>query len=60
MRALLRALYVFPPAALVTLLLLSLMVSLIEFADKSLDEKQRIKLPGYLHAGSGDRNRAPH
>ena len=45
MRPLLRALYVIPPAALVTLLLLSLMVSLIEFADKSLDQTQRIKLP---------------
>ena len=45
MRPVLRALYVIPPAALVTLLLLSLMVSLIEFADKSLDQTRRIKLP---------------
>ena len=45
MRPLLRALYVLPPAALVTLLLLSLMVSLIEFADQSLDQAERIKLP---------------
>lgn len=45
MRPVLRALYVIPPAALITLLLLSLMVSLIEFADQSLDQTRRIKLP---------------
>ena len=40
-----RTLVVLPQAALVTLLLLILMVSLIEFADKGLDKKARIKLP---------------
>lgn len=45
MRSLLRTLFVIPQAALVTLLLLVLMVSLIEFSDKSLDKEKRIKLP---------------
>jgi periplasmic protein TonB len=45
MRSLLRTLFVIPQAALVTLLLLVLMVSLIEFADKGLDKAKRIKLP---------------
>ncbi len=45
MRSLLRILFVIPQAALVTLLLLALMVSLIEFADKSIDKTKRIKLP---------------
>lgn len=45
MKSTLRTLFVIPQAALVTLLLLTLMVSLIEFADKGLDSKQRIKLP---------------
>ncbi|MEM7466549.1 MAG: energy transducer TonB [Pseudomonadota bacterium] len=45
MRSFLRTLFVIPQAAFITLLLLSLMVSLIEFADKDLDKSQRIKLP---------------
>lgn len=45
MRSLLRILFVIPQAALVTSLLLILMVSLIEFADKGLDKAKRIKLP---------------
>jgi len=45
MRSLLRTLFVIPQAAIVTLLLLALMVSLIEFADKGLDKEKRIKLP---------------
>ncbi len=45
MRILLRTLFVIPQAAIVTLLLLVLMVSLIEFADKGLDKEKRIKLP---------------
>ncbi len=45
MRSLLRTLFVIPQAALVTLLLLVLMVSLIEFSDESLDKVKRIKLP---------------
>lgn len=45
MRSILRTLFVIPQAALITLLLLVLMVSLIEFADKNLDQKKRIKLP---------------
>ncbi|MEE8379443.1 MAG: TonB family protein [Gammaproteobacteria bacterium] len=45
MRILLRTLFVIPQAAFVTLLLLVLMVSLIEFADKGLDKEKRIKLP---------------
>jgi len=45
MRSLLRTLFVIPQAAFVTLLLLVLMVSLIEFADKGLDKEKRIKLP---------------
>ena len=44
-RSTLRFLFVIPQAALVTLLLLILMVSLIEFADKGLDKEKRIKLP---------------
>ncbi len=43
-----RFLIVIPQAALVTLLLLMLMVSLIAFSDKSLDEKKRIRLPEIL------------
>ena len=43
-----RTLLVIPQAALVTLLLLLLMVSLIEFADRSLDEEKRIKMPNIL------------
>lgn len=45
MRILLRTLFVIPQAAVVTLLLLVLMVSLIEFADKNLNKEKRIKLP---------------
>jgi periplasmic protein TonB len=45
MRSLLRTLFVIPQAAFVTILLLVLMVSLIEFADKGLNESKRIKLP---------------
>ncbi|MEQ8427815.1 MAG: TonB family protein [Gammaproteobacteria bacterium] len=45
MRIFLRSLFVIPQAALVTLLLLTLMVSLIEFADKELQQSERIKLP---------------
>ncbi len=45
MRIFLRSLFVIPQAALVTLLLLVLMVSLIEFADKELQQSERIKLP---------------
>ena len=45
MRSILRTLFVVPQAAVITLLLLVLMVSLIEFADKSLDKSERIKLP---------------
>lgn len=45
MRSFLRILFVIPQAALVTILLLILMVSLIEFADKGLNESKRIKLP---------------
>lgn len=45
MRGFLRTIFVVPQAALITLLLLTLMVSLIEFADKGLDTAQRIKLP---------------
>ena len=48
MRSLLRTLFVIPQAAIVTVLLLVLMVSLIEFADKGLDTKKRIKLPDIL------------
>ena len=43
-----RTLLVIPQAVLVTLLLLLLMVSLIEFADRSLDEEKRIKMPNIL------------
>ncbi len=45
MRTLTRTLFVIPQAAIVTLLLLVLMVSLIEFADKNLNKEKRIKLP---------------
>ncbi len=45
MRILLRTLFVIPQAAIITLLLLVLMVSLIEFSDKGLDKEKRIKLP---------------
>ncbi len=45
MREALRILWVMPQAAMVTLLLLILMVSLIEFADQGLDNRKRIKLP---------------
>ncbi|MGR8950122.1 MAG: energy transducer TonB [Gammaproteobacteria bacterium] len=45
MRTFLRTVFVVPQAALITLLLLTLMVSLIEFADKGLDKEKRIKLP---------------
>lgn len=45
MSSLIRTLFVIPQAAFVTLLLLVLMVSLIEFADKGLDPEKRIKLP---------------
>jgi len=48
MKSLLRTLFVIPQAALITLLLLVLMVSLIEFADKNLDREKRIKLPDIL------------
>ncbi len=41
----LRVLFVIPQAGLVTLLLLVLMVSLIEFAEPNLDRPQRIRLP---------------
>lgn len=45
MRGFLRTIFVVPQAAFITLLLLTLMVSLIEFADKGLDTEKRIKLP---------------
>ncbi len=45
MRHFLRTLFVIPQAALATLLLLTLMVALIEFADKNLNSEKRIKLP---------------
>ena len=45
MRGFLRTIFVIPQAAFITLLLLTLMVSLIEFADKGLDTAKRIKLP---------------
>lgn len=48
MEALKRTLFVIPQAALVTSLLLILMVSLIEFADKGLDKEKRIRLPDIL------------
>lgn len=48
MRSFFRTLFVIPQAAIVTVLLLVLMVSLIEFADKGLDPKKRIKLPDIL------------
>lgn len=41
----LRLLFIIPQAALITLLLLLLMVILIATADKTLDEKKRVKLP---------------
>jgi protein TonB len=44
----LRTLFVIPQAAIITLLLLVLMVSLIAFADKGLDKEKRIKLPDIL------------
>ena len=44
----LRILYVAPQAVLVTALLLILMISLIEFADKDLDKSERVKLPDIL------------
>lgn len=48
MRSLLRTLFIIPQAAFITLLLIVLMVSLIEFADKSLDKSKRIKIPDIL------------
>jgi protein TonB len=45
MNTLLRTLFVVPVAGLITLSLLLVMVSLIEFADKSLDKEKAIKLP---------------
>lgn len=45
MRSALRTFFVIPQAVLVTFLLFILMVSLIEFADTTLDEEKRIKLP---------------
>ena len=45
MRSFLRTIFVIPQAAFITLLLLTLMVSLIEIADKELDTSKRIKLP---------------
>lgn len=45
MRYLFRTLLAIPQAAIVTGLLLVLMVSLIEFADKNMDTEKRIKLP---------------
>lgn len=47
-----RTLLVLPPAALVTAGLVLFMVSLIEFADKSLDEKKTMKLPDILMPAS--------
>ena len=43
-----RILFAVPQALLVTLLLLLLMASLIEFADKSLDQEKRIRMPDIL------------
>lgn len=48
MKVLLRSVLVLPFAVMVTMILLLLMVSLIEFADKSLDSKQVVKLPDIL------------
>lgn len=48
MRSFLRILFVIPQAAFVTLLLLVLMISLIEFSDKSIDKSKRVKLPEIL------------
>lgn len=45
MNSFLRVLFVIPQAAVITMLLLVLMVSLIEFADKELNLEDRIKLP---------------
>ena len=45
MAALKRNLLALPTAALVTFFLFALMVSLIEFSDKSIDKNKRIKLP---------------
>lgn len=44
MSVFLRLLFVIPQAAIVTCLLLTLMISLIAFADKDLNQEQRIKL----------------
>jgi protein TonB len=46
--SLIRILFVAPQAFLVTLSLLVLMVSLIEFADKELDKTERIRLPDIM------------
>ena len=43
--SLIRILFVIPQAALITALLLTIMVSLIEFADKKLDKADRVKMP---------------
>lgn len=48
MRSFLRILIVIPQAAFMTLLLLVLMISLIEFSDKSIDKSKRVKLPDIL------------
>ncbi len=48
MQSLLRALFVIPQAALATLLLLGLMISLIEFSGIPPDRNERIKLPDIL------------
>lgn len=45
MARIIRLLFVVPPAAIVSLLLIGLMISLIEFGDKTLDREKRIKLP---------------
>jgi len=45
MKTLSRVIFVIPAAALITMSLVLLMVSLIEFADKSLDKKEVVKLP---------------
>ena len=48
MASVVRFLFVLPQAALVTALLVTLMISLIQFSDKNLDRQKRIKLPDIL------------
>lgn len=48
-----RLLLAIPQAALVTVLLILLMISLIEFGDRTLDQQKRIRLPD-IHAPERD------